>query len=127
MQYDETPGYFRQIDVLTVPTLTTKKIREQFGRVIIEAMACRVPVVGSTGGAIPEVIGDAGIVVPEDDPQALAEAFRRLINNQNLQKKLANAGEYRVAENFTWERVAEQIFSLYERVLGLPRSDENYE
>ncbi len=127
VQYDETPEYFRQIDVLTVPTLTTKKIREQFGRVIIEAMACRVPVVGSTCGAIPEVISDAGSVVPENDPKALAEALRRIITDKNLRKNLADAGKRRVAENFTWERVAEQIFSLYERVLGLPKSDKSLE
>lgn len=123
VQYDETPQYFQKIDVLAMPTITTKKIREQFGRVLIEAMSCRVPVVGSTCGAIPEVIGDAGIVVPENDATALAEALRSVMRDKNLQKKLADAGQRRVEENFTWERVAEQIFSLYERVLGLPKCE----
>ncbi|CAN5414589.1 glycosyltransferase family 4 protein [soil metagenome] len=118
VQYDQTPEYFQKIDVLALPTITTKKIREQFGRVIIEAMACRVPVIGSTCGAIPEVLGDAGIVVPEGDAKALAEALRQIINDKNLHKKLAEAGSRRVKENFTWERVAEQIFSLYRRVLS---------
>lgn len=117
VQYDQTPEYFQKIDVLALPTITTDKIREQFGRVIIEAMACRVPVIGSTCGAIPEVIGDAGIVVPEGDATALAEALRQIINDKNLHKNLADAGSRRVKENFTWERVAEQIFSLYRRVL----------
>ncbi len=123
VQYDETPAYFRKIDVLAIPTLTTKSWREQFGRVIIEAMACRVPVIGSTCGAIPEVIGDAGIVVPENDAKALAEALRQVINNKKLRAGFAEAGWRRVRENYTWERVAEQIFSLYRQILKLPNGE----
>src|ERR1700674_2782306 len=67
------PEYFHQLDLLVIPTETTKRIREQFGRVIVEAMASGVPVVGSTCGAIPEVIGEAGLVFPEGDVDALAE------------------------------------------------------
>lgn len=115
--YDETPQYFQKIDVLVMPTKTTRNFREQFGRVLIEAMACRVPVIGSTCGAIPEVIGDAGLVVPENDATALARALRRVIRDKNLQKTMAAAGRRRVEENFTWECVAEQIFSIYQYVL----------
>jgi glycosyltransferase involved in cell wall biosynthesis len=115
--YSETPAYFQKLDVLVVPTITTKTIREQFGRVIVEAMACRVPVIGSTCGAIPEVIADAGIVVPENNPTELAAQLKRLINDEKLQEKLANAGRERVEKNYTWERVAEQIYSVYLKVL----------
>ncbi len=62
------PDYFHKLDVMVIPTETTKRIREQFGRVIVEAMASGVPVIGSTCGAIPEVIGDAGLVFTEGDP-----------------------------------------------------------
>lgn len=116
--YDETPAYFQKIDVLVVPTITTKNIREQFGRVIVEAMACKVPVIGSTCGAIPEVIGDAGMVVPENDPTALAKALQRIINDGNLQKRFAKAGRERVEKLFTWERVAERIYDVYREVLN---------
>jgi glycosyltransferase involved in cell wall biosynthesis len=115
--YDETPAYFQKLDVLVVPTMTTKTIREQFGRVIVEAMACNVPVIGSTCGAIPEVIGEAGIVVRENDSTALASALRRIINDGELQKHLVGAGRRRVEKHYTWERVAEQIFSVYQEVL----------
>jgi len=115
--YEKTPEYFQKLDVLVVPTITTNKIREQFGRVIVEAMACRVTVVGSTCGAIPEVIGDAGIIVPENDSAALAAQLQRLLRDENLRKTLAEAGRRRTAENFTWERAAEQIFALYQCVL----------
>ena len=92
-----------------IPTRTTKKIREQFGRVIVEAMACQIPVIGSTCGAIPEVIADAGLIFEENDANALAKQLRKLIADENLQKSLAIAGRKRVEENYTWERVAEKI------------------
>lgn len=115
--YEQTPRYFQQLDVLVVPTITTNKIREQFGRVIVEAMACRVPVIGSTCGAIPEVIGNAGLVVPENDPAALAAQLLRLKFDNDLRTNLAEAGMRRVEESFTWEHAAKQIFSLYRSVL----------
>lgn len=115
--YEKTPDYFRQIDILVVPTRTTSKIREQFGRVIIEAMACGTPVIGSTSGAIPEVIGEAGIIFPENDPEFLAAELRYVMKNRQLLAKLARAGKRRVENNYTWERVAEGIHSLYRETL----------
>jgi glycosyltransferase involved in cell wall biosynthesis len=115
--YDQTPEYFQKLDVLVVPTITTKSIREQFGRVIVEAMACHVPVIGSTCGAIPEVIGDAGIIVPENDLAQLAAQLRILMSSEELQKNLAKAARERVEKHYTWERVAEQIYSVYQEVL----------
>jgi glycosyltransferase involved in cell wall biosynthesis len=97
--------------------MTTKKIREQFGRVIVEAMASGVPVIGSTCGAIPEVIADAGLVFTENDSESLAEKLECLIRNADLRLNLAQAGRRRVEENYTWNRVAEGIFSLYLEVL----------
>ena len=118
--YEKTPEYFRKLDVLVIPTQTTKTIREQFGRVIIEAMACRVPVIGSTCGAIPEVIGDAGLVFPERDSEILAQKLRQIIRDDKLRNDLAYAGRRLVEEKYTWERVAERIFDLYRQVLKRP-------
>ena len=117
VSYEKTPEYFQKIDALVVPTVTTKKIREQFGRVIVEAMASGVPVIGSTCGAIPEVIADAGIVFPEKNSRALAKALERLLDDGDLRKRLARAGRQRVEENYTWEKVGRGIFSLYVEVL----------
>lgn len=117
VHYDETPDYFRQIDVLVVPTVTTNKIREQFGRVIVEAMASGAPVIGSTCGAIPEVVGDAGLIFAENNPNALAAELLKMLRNDDLRRDLAIAGRRRVEENYTWERVAEGIFDLYCEVL----------
>ena len=111
------PEYFKRLDVLVIPTQTTKRIREQFGRVIVEAMASGIPVIGSTCGAIPEVIGDAGLVFPEGDAEALAGALRRLLSDSALRERLARAGRKRVEQHYSWERVADQTYELFQQVL----------
>lgn len=111
------PEYFHQMDLMVIPTETTNRIREQFGRVIVEAMASGVPVIGSTCGAIPEVIGDAGLVFPEGNANALATALRRMLSDQSLRERLSIAGQARV-EQYSWERVAEKTYDLYRQVIG---------
>ncbi len=110
------PEYFHQLDLMVIPTETTKRIREQFGRVIVEAMASGVPVIGSTCGAIPEVIGDAGLVFPEGDAGALADGIRQLLSDEALRKRIVQAGLDRVGQ-FSWERVAEKTYEMYCQVL----------
>lgn len=119
VSYELTPEYFKEIDVLVIPTQTTGRIREQFGRVIVEAMASGVPVIGSTCGAIPEVIADAGLVFPEGDGTALADAIQRLLGNEELQSKFAWMGRTRVEENYSWDHVAKQTYELFQHVLNI--------
>lgn len=113
VKYEDTPRLFHKMDILIVPTRTTKTIREQFGRVIIEAMACGVPVIGSTCGAIPEVVGEAGLIFPESDHRALADRITNLIENPAISKQLSARGITRVREKFTWGHAAEVIVSAY--------------
>jgi glycosyltransferase involved in cell wall biosynthesis len=117
ISFDLVPKYFHRLDVMVIPTETTKRIREQFGRVIVEAMACGVPVIGSTCGAIPEVIGEAGLVFPEGDAGALADALRRLLGDEALREQLASAGRERV-EQYSWDQVAEKTYELFRHVLN---------
>ena len=117
VKYDQMSQLFQQMDVLVLPTQTTKRIREQFGRVLIEAMASGVPVIGSTCGAIPEVIGEAGVVFPEGDAGALAAAIQRLLAGENLRRQLARAGRERVERHYSWEKVASQMYELFRDVL----------
>jgi glycosyltransferase involved in cell wall biosynthesis len=117
IRFDLVPEYFRSLDMLVIPTQTTKRIREQFGRVIVEAMASGIPVIGSTCGAIPEVIGDAGLVFPEGDADALAAALQRLLSDSELRARLALAGRKRVEQHYSWERVADQTYELFRQVL----------
>jgi glycosyltransferase involved in cell wall biosynthesis len=114
--FDQVPKYFHELDVLVLPTETTRRIREQFGRVLVEAMASAVPVVGSTCGAIPEVIGDAGLVFREGDASALAEALTRVLSDGRLRERLIAAGLARVGE-YSWDRVADKTYELYHQVM----------
>jgi glycosyltransferase involved in cell wall biosynthesis len=91
--------------------------KEQFGRVLIEAMACKVPVIGSDSGAIPEVIGNAGLIFPEGDADALADRLRRLMASPALRLELATRGYARMRGLYTQERVAAQTAELYRQVM----------
>jgi glycosyltransferase involved in cell wall biosynthesis len=106
-----------KIDVLILPSRTTPVWKEQFGRVLTEAMACRVPVIGSNSGAIPEVIGDAGLIFPEGDVAALANCLRQLIDFPDLRRDLAQRGYMRVITNYTQERIAQQTADFYRQVM----------
>ena len=105
----------RQMDVLALPSLTRPNWAEQFGRVLIEAMACAVPVVGSSSGEIPNVIGDAGLVVPEGDVEALRAALARLAADPALREHYARAGRQRVLDHFTQEHAARRIAGVYQQ------------
>jgi L-malate glycosyltransferase len=115
---DQLPALYRQLDVLVLPSRATPVWKEQFGRVLVEAMACGVPVVGSDSGAIPEVIGDAGLTFAEGDAGALADTLRRLIVSPELRAELSRRGLDRVRAHFTQERIAERTLELYRRVLA---------
>jgi glycosyltransferase involved in cell wall biosynthesis len=115
------PNVLSTFDVLAVPSLTTSTWKEQFGRVIIEAMACRVPVIGSDSGEIPQVIGEAGVVVPEGDAPSLSSALQRLRDEPAERDRLAQAGRRRVLEHFTQQAVAERYYEAYRRVAATGR------
>jgi len=90
--------------------------------VLIEAMACGTPVVGSDSGEIPHVIGDAGLVVPEGDGAALAAALARLRDDPALRATLSRLGRERVLAGFTQEQVARATVALYRALLAGPGS-----
>ena len=114
---EQLPQVMNAIDVLVLPSRTTPSWKEQFGRVLIEANACGTPVIGSTSGAIPEVIGKAGIVVPERNSKALADALRDLEADPAGCAAMGRIGRQQVEENYTWQRVAERMSRIYQRVM----------
>jgi glycosyltransferase involved in cell wall biosynthesis len=114
---DKLPGLFAEIDVLVLPSRTMSFWKEQFGRVLVEAMACKVPVVGSDSGAIPEVIGDAGLIFPEGDAIALADCLHQLIGSADLGHDLAERGYQRVQRLYSQECIAEQTIAFYRSIL----------
>lgn len=92
---------------------------EGFGLPAAEAMACAVPVVSTNGGALPEVVGDAGIVVAKANPQALADGIRELLLDPEKRRTLADAGRQRMLTHFNWTDVAGALTEFYRRVITL--------
>ncbi len=92
-------------------------VYEGFGLPVGEAMASGVPVISTTGGALPEVVGDAGILVPPADHNALAKAMLTLMDNPDRAAELGKAGYNRVQKNFTWEKAAEKTVAVYREVI----------
>lgn len=113
----DIPQAFAMMDAMALPSLTRANWKEQFGRVLIEAMACETPVIGSDSGEIPNVVGDAGLITPEGDAKALAAAIARLGSDPALCADLARRGRQRVLERFTQERVARNVAALYTEIL----------
>lgn len=118
LNQEDLPGFYSIIDALVLPSNTTPCWKEQFGRVIVEAMACEVPVIGSSSGEIPNVIGDAGLVFPEGDAAVLADCIKRLMNNENLRKEYAIRGKERAVKNYSWKSVAKEYIKMYEGLIG---------
>jgi glycosyltransferase involved in cell wall biosynthesis len=114
----DVPALLHKFDVVVLPSLTTHWWKEQFGRVLIEGMACQVPVVGSDSGEIPHVIGDAGLVVREANVEDLRSAFGRLMSEPALRRDLGQRGRARVLEQFTQARVAARTVEVYREVMG---------
>lgn len=117
-------GILREIDVLVLPTRTTAAVREQFGRVIIEAQACGTPVIGSSGGAIPAVIGDGGWVVPEGDPAAIGALLNRLSHAPDEIRARAAAAIENVRDRFTYDGVANELAKAWHQAHALRECNE---
>jgi glycosyltransferase involved in cell wall biosynthesis len=90
---------------------------EGFGLPAGEAMACGTPLVSTDGGALPEVVGDAGMVVPARDPEALARAIGALLADPGARTRLGERGRKRIVEHFSWERAATALTALYQHVI----------
>lgn len=123
--HDEVPRYINLMNVLVLPsetnyqfkTLTAIGWKEQFGHVLIEAMASGVPVIGSDSGEIPYVIGDAGLVFPEGNVAALQDCLQRLMEQPELGEHLARLGYERAMSRYTNKALAMQLLEFYKQLL----------
>ncbi|MFM7198060.1 MAG: glycosyltransferase, partial [Chloroflexota bacterium] len=116
----EVPTFARNLDVAVLPSLPTPRWKEQFGRMLIESMACGVAVVGSDSGELPHLIGDAGLIFPTGDAMALADRLRQIRDDQPLRESLVRRGTARVHAHFTHARIAASTVEVYREVLGNP-------
>lgn len=114
--HDEMPAYYNAMDVLCAPSQTTLRWREQFGRMLIEAMACGVPVVASRSGEIPHVVGDAGVLLPEDDSNAWGAELTRLLQDPASRRDLADRGLRRARTDFAWPVIARRHLDFFEEL-----------
>jgi glycosyltransferase involved in cell wall biosynthesis len=112
ISHDEFVRQYAKASVAVVPS-----VYEGFGLPAGEAMACGVPVVSTTGGALPEVVGDAGILVPHSDSEALAAALLSVLEDPAYARRLSEAGYRRVQNHLTWRAAAEKTVAAYRRVM----------
>jgi glycosyltransferase involved in cell wall biosynthesis len=113
---DALARLYGEAEVAIVPSLY-----EGFSLPAIEAMSCAVPVVATTGGALPEVVGvsgETGLLVEPNNPEALVEAIRSLLDDAALRQRLGDNGRQRVIERFTWQVTARGTAACYEAILG---------
>ncbi len=115
--YEKLPEIHRLADIFVLPSISTRYIQEQFGIVLIESMATGKPVISTYCGAIDEVVGDAGMLIPPNDYLRLYESLYNLMFNSSLREQLSRKGIERVHNNFTYKIIASKIASVYEEVL----------
>lgn len=126
----QLPAYYAAMDVLVLPSrqLSHSALhwwyrvasKEQFGRVLIEAMACERPVIGSDSGEIPRVIGDAGLVFRENDPKDLAECLAKLLSDESLCRELGLKGRQRVLNMYTWDDIVSRYYGVWRDLVEDP-------
>ena len=110
------PQVYNLADVCVLASIPTPTWQEQFGMVLIEAMACGVPVIGTHFGGIPWVIGNDGILVPPRDPTSLANAIQGLLEKKEVREDLSRRGRERVKKQFDRYVVARRISAVYDNV-----------
>ncbi|TRT89939.1 MAG: glycosyltransferase family 4 protein [Microcystis aeruginosa Ma_OC_H_19870700_S124] len=123
--HDQVVNYLNLMNTLVLPSETTYQVKtltavgwkEQFGHVLIEAMACQVPVIGSDSGEIPFVIADTGLIFPEKDGEALAKSIQTLLDNPSFAQELGQRGYQRVMTNYTNKALAQKQLDFYQQLL----------
>lgn len=115
--HEDVPRHLNAMDVLCAPSRTTPRWREQLGRMLTEAMACGVPVIGSDSGEIPHVVGEAGVIAPEDDMGAWSRAIDGLLADPARRASLASAGQARIEAKFALPVVARRHLDFFRELV----------
>ncbi|MEL6927193.1 MAG: glycosyltransferase [Cyanobacteria bacterium J06600_6] len=119
VRHEAAPIELGKFDVLVLPSRTVATWKEQFGHVIIEAMAMGIPVIGSTCGEIPHVIDCQDLVFPEGNPVALAEILKRLICDRNWREEMGNYGIERVEQYYSHQRIAQRLIEQWQKLVSV--------
>ena len=116
VEHGRVPKLLNGIDICAVPSQTRPHWQEQLGRILIEAMASGVPVLASHSGEIPHVVGQAGVVISEDDIEQWVKSLNRLLDQPLYRSELAGLGLQRVVENYAWPIVARRFLTFFEQI-----------
>src|ERR1019366_4025527 len=119
--HDQVPAYLNAMDIMCAPSQTTPSWKEQFGRMLVEAFASGVAVIGSDSGEIPNVVGGSGLVVEEKDEAGWARAITDLIDDRERRAAFASQGLARAHDGFAWPVVARSYLDFFESVAHAPR------
>lgn len=117
---DDMPSYYRSADLFILPSIEVDGITEALGVVLLEAMACGCPVIGSNVGGIPDIITDGvnGFLVPEQDSGAIAEKIVILLSDTKLAEQFRQAGYETVRERYSWDEISRQFSAIYSHVIS---------
>ena len=115
--HEAAPSELGKFDILVLPSRSVATWKEQFGHVIIEAMAMGIPVVGSSCGEIPNVIGCEDLVFPESDSTALAKILKRIICDDSWREQMGNYGIERVKKYYSHERIAQRLLEQWQNLV----------
>lgn len=118
VRFADIPMLISACDLFVLPSIASRRVSEQFGHVLLQAMACARPVIATDCGPMTEVVGDAAWQVPQNDPHSLAEAMLALAEDEAGRADLARRGLERVQRLFTAERVGGLVADAYWRALG---------
>ncbi len=114
----QMPTYLHQMDAIILPSRTLPNWKEQFGRVLTEAMACGIPVIGSNSGEIPHVIGSAGLIFAENSVEELQSHVQALLTQPKLVEQLRERGREHVLRHYTQEQIAARTVAVYREMMG---------
>lgn len=124
VRHDEVPAEMSKFDVLVLPSRSTADWKEQFGHVLIEAMAMGIPAIGSSCGEIPNVIGRSDLVFAEGDANQLAAILERMICDRAWRQQLEQDSLNRAKDHYTHERIAEKSLDLWHKAINQKSNSE---
>ena len=120
VNYQEMPSVYQEADIFVLPSKTTKTWEEQYGMVLVEAIASGLPIVAYDSGVTKEIIGNAGMLVKENNINDLSVALRTLVESKELRLKLGTIGRRRAEKYFDAKITAKNLEKIYENISGYP-------
>lgn len=114
--HEQVAKVIQNLDIFVLPSFDTPEWREQFGHVLIEAMACKIPVIGSDAGEIPKIIKNSGLIFKQKDVSCLRDTLNKLIKNKKLRFYLGNKGFYQIKQHYSHQAIARKTYAFWKSI-----------